>query len=429
MNRHQRLHTRRHLARTTANALGLFLLFATVACGGNRVRGDIDMGAPRTVEFSFEPMVIHAGTDAEGNTVTFASDVNDLFTEAGDYLAADDFENAVRLYDLILENFEDPEYRRVTYYNAGLALEGLDRWAEAGDKYRHVITEWPASDDAEDAFFRLAECEAMLGHYEAVGPLMERVLPRMGLTVEQKFEARLRWGNAMLELRRFDEATEQYRAGLALNDQAMLRFNPESSSAATRPLEPNDPLLAHTYFALGRVYHELFSEMRLVLPEARLTQDLVAKTQLFEQAQESYLQAVRTGNPYWGTAGGFMVGQLFEDYYFDVLATEVPQDFNALEVEVYFEELRAYVEPAMQRALAVYEHNLAMAFRLAAQNQWVEDTLVSVERVHLYLENQVGWEQEHLEIVERRHPHSAFYADHMQFRTEPERALEEQAQR
>lgn len=374
------------------------------------------------MEITFEPMVVHASTGPDGEPRTVIAELPELFVEAGDYLLADDYANALRLYELILENFEDDEYLRASTYNSALSLEGLGRTGDAAARYRAVIEGWPATEDAKDAMFRLAECEAILGNLERVPPLMERVLVRVGLDVEDRVEAHLRWANSMLELRRFDEATEHYREAIRIQDRARLAWNPESGRPSERPLDPGDGLIAQTWFALGRVYHELFSEIRLVLPEERLTEDLVGKTQLFDQAQDAYLQSVRTGNPYWAPAAGYMVGRLFEDYYFDVLATEVPEDFDALEVEVYFEQLREFVRPAMERALAIYEHNLAMAYRLGADSGWVDDTLASLERVHEYLETREGWEDEHRQIVDRTHPHSAFHASGMQFRAELEAA-------
>src|SRR5690606_22150497 len=92
------------------------------------------------------------------------------------------------------------------------------------------------------------------------------------------------------------------------------------------------------------------------------------------------------------------------------LATEVPADFGEVELEVYFEQLRAYIRPAMERALSVYENNLAMAYRLGAESQWVDGTLDSILRVHRYLEEQLGWEEEHQLVIEGRHPHSATHS-------------------
>ena len=396
----------------------IVVALALVACGGPRVRG---VGDGPVTEYSFEPVVIHATVSDTGEISTVAANLPELFAEGNDYLRADDFANAARIYTLVLETFDDDEYRRVTLYNLGLSYEGLERWRDAALVYAEVVATWPGSDDATFALFRLAECRATLGDYYAVPPLMRSALSRIGLALVDRVEARIRWGNALLEQRDFSGADEQYRLAIDENRSASLRWVPERGSESDRPLDSASALVAQLHFSRGRVFHELFSEIRFVLPEQRLTADLVDKTQLFEQAQESYLEAVRSGHQYWAPAAGFMVGRLFEDYYFDVLATEIPEDFGELELEVYFEELRAFVEPAMTRAMGVYEHNLALAYRLGSHNVWVDDTLASIERVYDYLENRSGWEAEQQLIIERRHPRSAHYADHMEFRTEPRR--------
>lgn len=402
-------------------ALSVVLLGAFGACAGPRAqaRGDASgSGSAESVTYDFEALVIRVNTSDEGDYETVVTDVPQLFDEANDYLRADDFENALRLYGLVLDATDDPGYVRVTHYNQGLAYEGLLDFEVAAEEYARVMEVWPASEDATFAHFRLAECYAMTGRYEQVPALMERVLPRQGLAHVDILEAHLRWGYALLEMRDFVGADEQLQGVIQRNERALLAWNPEEIDWTNRPLDRNDPILAQAFFGRGRVYHELFREIRLVLPEERLTEDLIDKTQLFEQSQDAYLAAVRSGNRYWAPAAGFMVGQLFEDFYFDVLATEVPPEFNELELEVYFEELRAFVQPAMERAMSVYENNLAMAYRLGASGVWVDDTLASIERVHVYLQDRTDWESEHRLIIEHRHPRSASYADHMQFRSE-----------
>jgi tetratricopeptide (TPR) repeat protein len=403
----------------TGTALVAGLLAA--GCAGSQTRAepfDPENTPVTTITYDFEPTVVQARIGEDGRIETRASDVPQLFSEANAYLRADDYEEALRLYDLVLEATFDEEYERVAHYNRALALEGMLEYHEAALSYAHVIRTWPASDDATYAHFRLAECFAQTGQYERVPALMERVLPRGGLALVDRLEAELRWGYALLEMRDFVGADEHLQNVIRGNQQALVRWSPESTDWRERPLERNDAILSQAWFGRGRIYHELFREVRLVLPEARLTEDLVAKTQLFEQSQEAYLHAVRSGNRYWAPAAGFMVGQLFEDFYYDVLATEVPPEFNEVELEVYFEELRAFIAPAMERAMGVYENNLAMAYRLGAEGVWVEDTLASIERIDQYLREREGWETEHRLIIEHRHPRSANYAGHMQFRSE-----------
>lgn len=369
-------------------------------------------------EIVLDADLITATVHDDGTVTSDVRSLPEIFAEAGDYLSADDYENAIRLYNTILESFDDPDYLRVTHYNSGLSHEGLGEWALAASHYEAVIAGWIETEDATLAHLRLAECYAHLGRFDDVVPLMESVSVRSGLVLADRLEIHLRWANALLEVRDLVAAEEHYRAVLELNEAAERAWSPSTPDPANQPLQPQHPILAQANFGIGRVYHELFSEIRLVLPEERLTRDLIDKGQLFDRAQAAYLDAVRSGNRYWGPAAGYMVGSLYEDFYYDVLATEVPTDFNELELEIYFEELREFIQPALERSLRIYEQNLAMAYRLGADNEWVDDTLGRIEHITAYLDEQVGWEAEERLIVEQRHPHSANFASRMNFRSE-----------
>jgi len=415
------------------------LAFAT-ACGGVQVRADAgdvvppssraDSGAGEglgegemaadleVTVYDFEPTLVFGSVHEDGTIVTSSADLPELFAEAGDYLRAGDHENAARLYRLILENYEDESYVRVTHYNLGLAYERMDLYERALPHYRTIVEQWIASEDATWAMYRMAECYSQLGYYEEIPRLMEAVLPRGGLHLIDRLEAHLRAGNAHLELRQYRDAERHFDRVQEMNDRALMRWRSEEPDFTQEPLGRDHAIVAQALFGRARIYHELFLEIRLVLPEARLTQDLLDKGQLFEQAQASYLDCLRGGHRYWAPAAGFMVGKLYEDFYFDVLATEIPHDFNEIELEVYFEELRAFIEPAMRRAMNIYENNLAMAYRLGSDNVWVDDTLGSIHRLQRYLVDHEGWEAEQQLIIEQRHHRSARFADTMVFRSE-----------
>jgi hypothetical protein len=235
---------------------------------------------------------------------------------------------------------------------------------------------------------------------------MERVLRRTRLSVYDQAEAHLRWADAAIEYRDYPTAEYHYRQVIEVNRRAQESAGPDTP-AEERPLDDFNPLLTQAYFGLGRTYHELFLEIKLVLPEAVIRQALLDKAQLMEQARLAYLDAVRAGDPYWSVAAGFMIGQIYEDLFLDILACEVPHDFDELTVEVYFDELRAYLDPVLRRALSIYEDNLAMAERLGSHSVWVEETRTAIDRTRGYLEDpEVRREQERL-ILLQRHPHSA----------------------
>lgn len=403
----------------TLLALGLPLLGLLGGCGAVQARRADALAQIPTTEVVFDETLITREADGEVGTRT----VSEVFEEANDYLRADDTANAIRLYTFVIDTFSDESYVRTAHYNLGLALEQERRFDEALAHYNTIIATWLGSDDATWAHFRVAECASQLGRYEDIPALMEAVLPRSGLHLIDRIEAHLRWGNALLELRQYAESDMHLQEALELNERARMRWRP-GDEAADEPLPDDHAMLAQANFSRGRIYHELFLEIRLVLPEERLTRDLIDKGQLFEQAQEAYLDGVRTGHRYWATAAGFMIGQLYEDFYYDVLATEIPTSFNELELEIYFEELRAFLEPAMERAMGIYENNLAMAYRIGSQNEWVDDTLSSINRVQRYLVDHENWDVEQQLVIERMHPRSAFFADQMVFRSELREASE-----
>jgi len=400
-----------------APGLALLATFA-VACGGARVAPD----ETPVAEYHFEPVLVSATFEDDGSITTTSRELPEIFAEANDYLRADDYSHAIELYRTVLDQFpEEDDYIRVTHYNIGLAWEGLGEWDQAAYHYATVLDRWVASEDATWSYFRLAECRAHLGQWDEVPTLMQRARDRVGLAHIDHLETWLREANALLELRRYPEAEAHYAEVLAMNDRAARAWDPETSDPDAEPLPEGHAIIAHAHFGRGRVYHELLLEIRLVLPEEQMIEDLVDKGQLLEQAQEAYLDAVRTGHRYWAPAAGYMTGQMYEDMHFDVLAAEVPDRFNELEVEVYFEMLREQTRNALEQAVDIYESNLAMAYRLGSDNLWVEETLQSIRRVQAYLFEQEGWAEEERLILEGRHPRSAGFADDMVFRSELER--------
>ncbi len=362
-----------------------------VGCGANTATTNIDL----------DPMVISLSEEDE---IIFG-DAVELFTQAGEHLRAGEHEAALRRYLLLREYFPDISYMRTVSYNMGLCFEGLDDWEHAASMYQEVVENWPATSDATDALFRWAEAHSQLGQYEEVVPLMERVLRRARLTLFDRMEGHVRWANAALETRDYAPAEQHYREAIRINRQA--EMHPADENPANQPLAEFHPILVQAHFGLGRTYHDLFLQIKLTLPEDNIRQALVDKGQLLEQARVSYVEAVRAGHPYWSPAAGFMIGQIYEDFYLDILACEVPHDFDAMTLEVYFTELRDYLRPLIERAMSVYEDNLAMSDRMRADSVWVEETEMGIQRIERYLFDDEFQDQQELLIREQAHPHSA----------------------
>jgi len=371
----------------------LSLLTLSAACGTTATGHVIDLDATLVVVGESEDEVVFG-------------DAMDLFTQANDRYREDDHAGALRRYELLLEHFPESGYERSVTYNIGLCRANLEQWSGARTAFETVVARWPGRDDATDALFMLAEVESQIGNYEGVIPVVERVLRRARLSNRQRIEAHSRWGSAAVEMRDYAHAEQHYRQAIRLNQQAG-RAQTDELDPAEWPYEEWNEWIASAYFGIGRIYHELFLEIKLILPEGEIRTALIDKGQLLEQARQSYLDAVRSDNIYWSPAAGFMIGQIYEDFYLDILACEVPHEFDELTLDAYFDQLRDYLDPLLRRALSVYEDNLAMSVRMGADSVWVEETEMGIERVQQYLFDELFQDEQELLIREQRHPHGA----------------------
>ncbi len=396
-------------SRYSIAVLAVPVLLASGGCA-HRARADVQLvaGEIEIVELP-EARVEHHADEVVVRSVA------DILDDANAALRAGELATAERLYREIIAEFRDESYVRTAHYNLALTRERALDLDEASALYRLVIETWPGSEDATWAYFRLLECLAQLGRHDEIPALVEALLPRSGLDHGDRVEAYVRDGNALLELRRFTEAERRFEGAIAMNERRRAAWRPGEPDP---PLDQGHALIAAAHFGRGRIWHELFLEIRFVLPEERMTRDLADKNELFEQAQAAWLDCVRTAHPHWGPAAGYMVGRLHEDFYVDLLATEVPADFDELERSIYFEELRTFLDPALDKAMLIYENNLAMAYRLGAEGVWVDRTLEAIARLRTYREEQLGWDEEHAQVVAGTHPRSAAWTDAIVFRSE-----------
>lgn len=380
------------------------------ACGAQRQQARADRRIDAAIaagdyeHIELDPVVIHSNVREDGTVVSATTDLNSLFEEGTAYYRAKDYANAVRLYDMVLAYSDDPLWQRPAMFNRGLSLEGAGEWEDAAADFAEIIRRWPTSRDARDAYFRLAEAYAWIGTFQEIPPLMRAALQRVDLTVDRRIEALVRAGTAWFEMRRFEDAEREFTAAIELDVvDREARMNEGRSSIRSNTA---GTALAQANFILGRIYHEIFSEIRMVLPVDRYREDLADKDRLYHQAVDWYTRAVRTGDLYWTVHAGYMLGKINEDYYYDILASEVPATFGDEELSHYWPAMREYLDPGMKKAARMYELALGMAYRLGSRDPIVEEMITAIARIERYLERKEGWEEEQRLVVEGRHGHS-----------------------
>ena len=350
-------------------------------------------GAPNRGE---EPLVVEAEeqtvevdgflvrTRRDGDEIiTEQYDVNELFGEAFHAFQAGNYEEALEKYGLIGRHVPGSRFNLSSLYNGGLAAERLGRWEVAAELYELLLAVHGDHEDALNARFRLGITWMELGRYEEVEELMTEVLLRYeNLAHYDRVEAHIRRGMALLGLERWTEATQTFQTVLELNGRMTGRHR----------LADNHQFVVQAHYGIGEANHARMNEIPLVLPPSQMSVDLERKAEFHQAAQRAYIRALREHHPHWSVAAGYKIGRLYQDFYMDIFTAEIPDDLTALELEVYFEELRKKIEVLMTRAMSVYERNLSFSRRVVPVQEaeaWVEQTALHLSRMRAFLDDPV----------------------------------------
>lgn len=310
-----------------------------------------------------------------GKVVAEFRDATSIFEEGDRLFREKKFAAALGEWDRLLALHPQSKYRVVVHYNTGLALEKLERFDAALERYRRVVEEVPRTRDAIDAQFRAAECLVRLKRHREVADLFTQLLLRDDLKPADAFEARVRKGTAHAQLHEEDEA-----------ERTLLRAARYHAEAAKIDAVYDPSLLAQTFYYLGEVARRRMENAPLRLPQAQIEVDLNAKGHLLLTAQARFLRAIRTADSEWAPASGHQLGILYEVFHDHIMAAPVPPELNAHERGVYVDELRKKVRPLIRKAIAIYERNLSLAARLGGRSPWAEKTRARMDRLRALLD-------------------------------------------
>jgi tetratricopeptide (TPR) repeat protein len=330
--------------------------------------------APEPAEpMTFEPMVITAGPREEVDLAALNDE--ELFALGTSAFAAGDHERSALCFGRLADVYERSPHRREALYNAGLALERLERWEVALERFRPLADPERGRGDAVDASFRVAECLYHLARFEPAAAILATLAARRDLSTAERLEAKVHRGICLLE-------GGDLEAGERALREAVGYWTAQKESERLDGYLP-----AQAQFYLGEIYRIHFERVDLDpdLGEARLGKDLEYKCELLLSAQGHYLRAIRVGDGEWATASGFRIGALYEQLYGAMTSAKVPRGFDAEQAQVYREELRKKIRVLVEKAMGAYEQALEAAERIGAKNAFVERTRQSLDRMRQIL--------------------------------------------
>lgn len=337
-------------------------LLLVVAAGCSHVRARPE---PQGHEVHFSEVVITGDLELEK--------LNDeeLFAAATSFYAAEDWAQAARYFGRIADFHAKSRHRRAALYNAGLALEKLKFWEEAHQRFVELSDPQKGTGDALDATFRVAETLYHLERYDEAVDVLKVVAERQDLGIDKRFEAQVQQGVCELESGHADAAEATLRKVLnawqALSDRDVV----------------DDYYPAQAQFFLGEIFRLSYESVTLDANKTadELSKDLELKAELLLSAQGHFLRTIRIGNGYWATAAGSQIGGLYQNLYEHMTNAPSPKDLNAEETALYQAELRKKIRVLITKAITIYERTLEAAERIGAQNQFVEKTRESLQKM------------------------------------------------
>jgi len=280
-------------------------------------------------------------------------------------------------YEKFLMLFPSHRHAPHARFNAGLAREALEEWEMARGHFEAYLAGAKGRGDRLDGLFRLASCQEALQDWMALAESSQTLIDSE-MDPPETARAWVLRGLSHHHQGELAAGEDAFLAALDLHHTGrhLHRFGPEVRVALAQ-------------YMIGEIYRALFEEVPLKMPLERMRQDLEDKSEFLLKAQHAYLKTVRIRDREWSLAAGFRIGEVYERFYGDLIAAEVPAELDAQDVALYFEELREQIQPVLRRAISVYERNLRLSERSRARDgEWARRTQEHLTRLRELLKQE-----------------------------------------
>lgn len=288
-------------------------------------------------------------------------------------MQAQEYLRAAMCFSLLADRAEiGPRWREATL-GAAEAWERLGDWERALHRY-HAAYE-PEGPDALELTWKLSTAYYELNRYPEALELLDPLVDREDLSLEDRLRARTWRGICRLEMGEWDEAEMDLRRVLYIHGR-----NRERERVDTY-------IISQAQFFIGEIYRLRFQAVRIDQTDdiPLLSETIERKSELLLSAQGHYMRTLRINHPHWKTAAGQRIGELYERFYDEMLEAPIPTNLTPEQAELYRLELRRKVRILVKKAIEAYESTLTLAERLGLDTDFVEKTRAGLQRMEKLL--------------------------------------------
>ncbi len=337
-----------------------------------------------------------------------------LFNSARNYEKAEEWHQAIQVYDTLVVNYEKSKYRLVALGRIADAYKQMEDFAGVGRTYERIYHLYPESDDAEAALYNAslfyAKAEAWsdairvnntyIARYpdkpDAKDLLFEnaRYYLKLGdLESANKIydEFALRYPNdkrtieALYRRGEFYYENEQYSLAKVEFQKAIAR----SEEFARTGRDPNLVYASEAYFKLGEIEYQEYKAIKLGYPATNLRAQLKLKRDKLLAVVDAFTKVIKLGSTR-GFEAMYKVAEAYEELANAIANQELPPNLTPEQRLVERDRIFKASVPAYDRAVEEYKNVMKNIPVLAEKFEISLDTSQAVEPSPEFPEDTLG---------------------------------------
>jgi tetratricopeptide (TPR) repeat protein len=306
------------------------------------------------------------------------SELEARFERGRALLLAEKFKEAAELFDQLVRLAPDGETAAPSLYNGALAREGLAERAEAIARYDQLFARFPKHALTRGATFRLSRLYGYLERWADLDRNADLILAMPDRSVLETIGAHGEKALALVEQDKLDEASRQVNQARDLIEQHRL------GEAGKPPIE-----LAEVAFALGEVRRKKSEKIAFQPVPPNFGEVLEQRCQGLLDAQNAYVEAMRSYDAHWSAMAGYRVGQLYQQLHRDVMQVPPPDKADTLRKKQLFEgAMRLRYRVLLEKGLAMMEGTVRLGDRTGEDSLWVTRAREAQRDLALHLEDE-----------------------------------------
>jgi TolA-binding protein len=254
-------------------------------------------------------------------------------------------------------------------YNAGTILDNLKQYQRAAQVYLTYARRYPDREDAAVQLFFAGLALERIHDYTNAGAFFAEYTSGKYSHKNYMVEAYFRWAQMKEKLGDIAEARRLYRKTID----------------AYRKLKDKGPEIdpyfaAFSFFWMIEEDFKKYQMLQLELPQSKLERLMNKKAEMLKDLTKRYVSVVAIGDPGMAIGALYKIGMCYQLFAETLYEAPVPPEFDEEMTEIYQFELQDQAFPIEEKAMQGFQKALEEAKAKGVDNEWVDLTKQALDR-------------------------------------------------